>query len=68
MKVKINNLSASPMGVLLAGQVYDIDDEIAQGLINGGYAESVDQVIEKKQEEKKETATEKTKIVKRKAS
>ncbi len=41
MKVKLLTTMAGPEGVILAGQIADLDDARARELIAGGYAEAV---------------------------
>ncbi len=43
MKVKMRTLASGPEGVLQAGKVYNLPDEMAKGLVAGGYAEKVDE-------------------------
>jgi len=44
MKIKMNNLSAGPDGVMQADGVYDVEPEKAQALVDAGFAVKVDEV------------------------
>lgn len=41
MRIKMRTLGSGPDGVLQAGKVYDLPAEVAQPLLEGGYAERV---------------------------
>ncbi|HXG36525.1 MAG TPA: hypothetical protein VNL15_06125 [Dehalococcoidia bacterium] len=41
MKVRMHTLSAGPTGVLKEGEIYDLPEEEAEELVNGGYAKHV---------------------------
>jgi hypothetical protein len=41
-RIKMKTISAGPDGAMEAGKVYPVSNEIAQSLVNGGYAEYVE--------------------------
>lgn len=41
MKIRMRTTSASPMGVILAGQVVEVPNDIAEEFLRGGYAEKL---------------------------
>lgn len=41
MIIKMKSLAAGPDGVMASGKEYNLDDNVAQALIDGGYAELV---------------------------
>ncbi|MBT9167719.1 MAG: hypothetical protein DDT19_01059 [Syntrophomonadaceae bacterium] len=41
MLIRMLTTAASPAGVILIGTVVELDDELAQAFISGGYAEAV---------------------------
>lgn len=42
MKVRMRTTAAGPDGVLTAGVIYSLDDEVATPLVAGGYAEALE--------------------------
>ena len=46
MKIRMITLAAGPDRVLLATQEYDLPAEVAQPLVDGGYAESLEPAAE----------------------
>lgn len=43
MKIKMRTLASGPDGVLQAGKVYNLPDATAIPLVEGGYAQKVDE-------------------------
>lgn len=43
MKIKMNTLCAGPAGIMEAGKTYDVDPDVANNLVAGGYATLVEQ-------------------------
>lgn len=41
MKIRMRTTSAGPKGVILAGQIVDMPDDIAEELVRGGYGEKL---------------------------
>lgn len=52
MKVKMLTTSAGPDGVRVPGQVVEVDKDEAKTLIEGGYAEAVEEPNHTEEEEK----------------
>lgn len=52
MKVKMLTTSAGPDGIRMAGQVVEVDKEEAKALIDGGYAEAVEETNHQEEEKK----------------
>lgn len=53
MKIRMLTLSAGPNGVRMAGQVIDVDQKEAKALIEGGYAEAIDEPKQEDEEKPK---------------
>ena len=53
MKIKFRTVSASALGVYFIGDVAEVEDKFAKPLIDGGFAERLDEApVEVKEEEK----------------
>lgn len=52
MKIKMLTLAAGPDGVKHPGEIYDVDTKEGKALIEGRYAEAVDEQEQPKDEEK----------------
>lgn len=44
MKIKMSTLYAGPAGVMAAGSVQDVSDELGKSLVAGGYAQALEKV------------------------
>lgn len=66
MLVKLKVLSASPSGVFRPGSVADLPETVAMGLVEGGYAEIVDEAKKQMPKKKEVETSESKKTTKRK--
>lgn len=48
MKIRMKATAAGPDGVMLPEHIYEVDTATGKALVEGGYAESLDQPVVKK--------------------